>query len=597
MLVIFSLVIFSLLLTNCINVLTNKHYGLGVSVFSLLGYIYCVDLISKHGLDLSLIVYSTVLFVTVLSILCLYKNTKTFNKQLIRLLIRMIFVTVISVVFFYFAINYTPFTSLGLKANKTISIITSLVGSSSVNLSEPQLIIYSLIAKCMGVVSQDSLLHVIKCCIYGLEFIFIFLSVDLMVSLYTFVRRKSSYFIGYILAIGCLFTLTNLRFGYLIDLWLIFPISYVLLSGRNINEDNSKFIQFVSLFFILVSIFTLTFSLTTSLSIVALLVLDLIITNSFDFVFTKCRKLIEYRWIILLGITGLSFLIAFYKHLDFTAIYNRVYFQVIQGELFYFINDYSMQLAYAAIGCIGLVSIFINMGKVKLSCGITVILFILVNPLVLTVVNNYVSDARFLLMLIFNPVSCMYICEYITEIRLNNKEIVAVLVVLLSIDGSVAFNPYYVDSETYNKTYRIEQEEYELYEYMLTTYDFSKETKVISQVPYTKVFLPNVTLLNEYEYLSSLCQYCDVVTDDIHSPNDATNIFAYREQPGTNLFVESADYAQACSIATYNDFEYLILRKDQTSVINEQWSLLYELMSSCYNLDYETEHYVVMSIK
>ena len=389
---------------------------------------------------------------------------------------------------------------------------------------------------------------------------------------------------GVILYIGSLFSFTLFKFSYLSHLWLVFPISSVLFNLFNKTNVADLFLTFLAV----ISLFVLgiNFKLTVLISLVLAIICIIFV------LIDKCNKLLDCKSIIIICFVLLlivSFL--FNKNLSLSS-----YTVPNASNIFFSCLDISTN---NFLICVFLMLVLIytlanQKGVSSTQLCILIVILIIVNPLILNATSD-IENFQVLMMLFFNPIIYSYIFSGI-DIKVEKLYVINSCVVMMAVSNQLMVNPYFTnDSFKYDINARIEKDELEVNEF-LSTLITNQEVKVISQAPFTKAFVPNITLLDDYKDMMNRCQYCDVFTENLHEPSNLINIFTYREYSGNQLFIELPDYKTALSLTIEGNYRYLILRNDQIIEYNSNWIPLSDLFIGKYEILLKNETYILMGL-
>ena len=418
------------------------------------------------------------------------------------------------------------------------------------------------------------------------------------------------------------------RFLYVSYIWLVFPINSVLsyLNKKNINifdgivlgislisityfiEDTIFAILLMTILLIVVelaskskdykhlittSIVFIIAYITKSLDIILLCYLLVLCIIYIIVRVLKLRNIVSYILIVILAISIIYSLINGI-YLDFSQ------YELMNNTVFidYFTNNkmYLFILYFVML----LVCLIDYQKNQKIITSTFLLLLVVFNPLLINYYDNYIYT-NILLMLLVNPFTIMNITNGCINILkrydLSGNFIVVIAILVLFCSSNTLYPNVYDSYETdYNKTYRISNDEYDLYCYIYDNNIDISGHKIISQAPNTIAYFQNIDLLNDYHYYIELLN-SEVVGD---APNNLTNIFAVRNYVGQQLFKQDIDLSKGNDELIVNSYDFLILRKNQAFVTDDEKGYLnvylYYLQNG-YNMIYDNYSYALLQIQ
>ena len=417
------------------------------------------------------------------------------------------------------------------------------------------------------------------------------------------------------------------RFLYVSYIWLVFPINSVLsyLNKKNINIFDgivlgislisiTYFIEDTIFAILLMTILLIVVELASKskdykhLITTAIVFIIAYITKSLDIILLcyllvlciiyiivrvlKLRNIVSYILIVILAISIIYSLINGI-YLDFSQ------YELMNNTVFidYFTNNkmYLFILYFVML----LVCLIDYQKNQKIITSTFLLLLVVFNPLLINYYDNYIYT-NILLMLLVNPFTIMNITNGCINILkrydLSGNFIVVIAILVLFCSSSTLYPNVYENYEfDYNRTYRTSNDEYDLYRFIYDNDIELSNHKIVSQAPNTIAYFQNVQLLNEYHYYIELLD-SDTVSD---TPDNLTNIFAIRDYVGEQCFKQEIDLEKSIDELKENEYEYLILRRDQTYNTNDDvgYNNLYlYYMWNGYKHIYENNTYVLLQL-
>ena len=150
---------------------------------------------------------------------------------------------------------------------------------------------------------------------------------------------------------------------------------------------------------------------------------------------------------------------------------------------------------------------------------------------------------------------------------------------------------YFDKSKEYNQQYRMEEDELDIYKFMMEN-DVEITGNMVSQAPNTIAYIKDVNLLNDYYYYIDLLNNKELEK----APNNLTNIFAIRKFNNIRYFEEDPNYEDSKKELTKQHYDYLLLRKDQ--YILDDLELIYLFYKdNGYKIIYENSTYALLRVK
>lgn len=227
------------------------------------------------------------------------------------------------------------------------------------------------------------------------------------------------------------------------------------------------------------------------------------------------------------------------------------------------------------------------------------ILLVVFNPLLINYYDNYIYT-NILLMLLVNPFTIMNITNGCNNIlkryNLSGNFILVIAILVLFCSSSTLYPNVYENYEVdYNRIYRTSNDEYDLYRFIYDNDIDLSNHKIISQAPNTIAYFQNIQLLNDYHYYIELID-SDIISD---APDNLTNIFAIRNYVGEQCFKQEIDLEKSIDELKENKYEYLILRKDQAFVTNDEQgyiNIYLYYMQNGYDKIYDNYSYALLRL-
>lgn len=578
-----SLILFIILLTllsNTISTISNIKITNGIS-FTITFLIYCLfiitfDLINVNILSASKLFWVLLILTSVLLFFITLFKCKPNNKP--NTVFITLFIVSISIILINFSKGYMSSTSLLPLSNVSSGIETALnYINNTITLNQSNFLVLYFTSFISLIPNNVSLLTISSQIVQFMQFIAIFLMVDFFTNAFINSKTESfSFILACILCLPYLLGYELLAFGYTNQLYLlIFTYTYLSLTRTKYN-----------LLFLIISLLTIPFILgfnTYSLIYITDMFLISLLSNKDN------QKQTSILSLIILCIS-ISSIIIFKDKIVFNI---QDYINPNQQNLF--IPFFSNSNGNIYVTLFIMILLFISsLTRCRFTRLISIISLIVSSIVLLNTVD--ISTKFTLFYLIFNPIILAHLfnLENIDSSYYNAVLIATILLSCYAITEKNLVNPYYEDSQTYNKKYRIDNNELGIYSFLLNNYQFNEQVKIISQAPNTSYFLPNITLLENYPEQMNRCQYCNVNAMNLHEPNALVNIFAYREYGGNVLFIEEPQYEQGCKLLDQNEYNFLILRSDQTIDINGNWYNLSDYYSQCYSIIYKNDFYVLL---
>ncbi len=251
-----------------------------------------------------------------------------------------------------------------------------------------------------------------------------------------------------------------------------------------------------------------------------------------------------------------------------------------------------------ALWTVFIIYLFKNKDEFKKILLILIVFFInpLVTPFIIRFLTNFVFYRLF--ELIFNLTT---LAMFITEIKFNKyfDKILCVGLIILVLPFS--FNQFknnysagMIASEDYNPYYRITDSELELFKKFKEILNNERKI-VLTQVSSTKAYINNIELVFSVFDTRVADQYNEVKKA---APSELLNIFFPRDFVGQVVYNTLPDYERMNELVVDNHIDYMILRKDQVILLDENTYIeLYLKLREIADIVYENDKYVIMDVK
>lgn len=452
-----------------------------------------------------------------------------------------------------------------------------------------------------------------------LVFLYFFFLAD---SIYIYSHNNTIKIVSFLSYFVFFISFACFKFPYIIYLWIVFPINIIF------NYIDYKKISLPDSFIIAIAYLTIFVIINNSIISTIIICLTLIINELSGyrndvryklimivglstFIFTNLKvniytiavivlllllilvKILKIKNIIyLLALITLTVLIIIKPNFDIFNLYTLDSSKILIDFLNFESNKKFLIYTYIILLSISIIS-FKKFKRFNRQIILT--LLIVFNPLILKILSTRLSYSFILLFLLFNPktIELLFTNAYSVMIKYNlsNNFIIASAILVAFCSSSVLYpNIYDIYIYDDNPIHRMSEDELGVYTYIYDN-NIDISGNVVSQAPNTAAYLPNITLLNDYYY------YTQLPNNDISdAPNNLTNVFALRQYHDTKYFNQERNFEEAIEQLSYNNYTYMILRKDQTIIYNDNYLPLYLYYTSYYNIIYENDTYILMEL-
>lgn len=528
---------------------------------------------------------------------------------------------VIGIAMLVFAMNYC--TTISLSSNTNSIQYLGYFSNNDLNIY-----FYTFFNYFLELFSIKKL-EVLNSFIIITTFLFYFLLADFI--LY-YKKDNNKYLIPLLSYFAFFVSFLCLKFNYVAYIWLVFPInlSMIYISKKNLGIFDSLFLA--------ISLFSLLFFFEDeimSLLLMGIIIMVLDITGTINdnkykyflisfllmrIYFYQQNLTIYLSLIVLLLICVLIQIINIRKY--FTPFFILSIIVLFINSLYKFINKgYSLNiinnglLSIQFIGdnnrlffitlfyCIMLLICLLSFKKSKKTIyTVLTICFIIFNPMLIYECNNSFATINPLLYVLFNPSIIVMIYSSAAKVlyryNLNNSLSLALLILSFYCTSNTLYPNiyekdylYFDKSKEYNQQYRMEEDELDIYKFMMEN-DVEITGNMVSQAPNTIAYIKDVNLLNDYYYYIDLLNNKELEK----APNNLTNIFAIRKFNNIRYFEEDPNYEDSKKELTKQHYDYLLLRKDQ--YILDDLELIYLFYKdNGYKIIYENSTYALLRVK
>ena len=521
-------------------------------------------------------------FASVVCVVLSYRHDNLLKTQ-VRDFVIVISVTLMLSIFSFKYINqFVPLMPLSGVVNQLEIVQNTYAGNFT-----GQLGIVSFLTEVLHIfIKNVTPIKLVDCYIEFNTVVFIYLLGDIIAALYRLNENKfKSRNIGLVVFSSFLICLEFFKFNFMTYIQIIIPITlfffYAIFGVRRLR------------LFVIVPLLSLfCFNISNK---VALIISAIIILCIFANVLVQRLGLKKHFNCCLLILFGLSVLSAYFLNDNFVETFSRI---MMPRQDAIFISFVNMKQPTIIMVCLLLFMIVYQVVEINnISSLVLTTASISLNYFLLRSFANNIELFQSLLFVFFNPVMlCLCFNDLPFTFDTDKAMLITFCLLLYIIPNKLSDNPYYLESEYgFNKLLRINSTELDVYKYLNDfRTDDKSVVKVVSQAPFTKGFVPNVELLEEYRVMATRCQYCDVFESDLHEPNELINIFTYREYAGNQIFIEAPKFNEAAELLFQNNFDFVILKKNQLIEINETWVELYQALLNRYKVIFDNEEFVLL---